>query len=258
MHSPRQAIRIFISSPGDVVEERELARKVIEQLRRRYSGRLDLKAVLWEDMPLEADISFTEGIDLVLSDSGIDIAVFILWSRLGSPTGAFFARPDGSEYRSGTEREFALMLAARRQSGGVRPNILVYARADESTFEERLRGQPTDAKSQLLDQKRLVEGFIREEFQDPERRTNIRAYHSFDRPQTFSQRLRVHLAELLDGIAGDGGGEPLWNVDEQGPPFLGLAAYQFEHAAIFLGVKMRSSPFGRRCASRPAGAARLS
>jgi len=228
-------IRIFISSPGDVIEERDLARKVVEQLRRRYAGRLELKAVLWEDLPLGADMSFQQGIDLVLSDAGVDIALFILWSRLGSPTGALVTKADGTEYRSGTEREFDLMLAARRQSGGKRPHILVYTRADESSFEERLRGQSTEAKTQLLDQKRLVEGYIREEFHDPERRTNVRAYHSFDRPQTFSQRVRVHLAELLDGVAGEGGGDPLWDVVEKGPPFLGLAAYQFDHAAIFFG-----------------------
>ena len=97
-----KTLRIFIGSPSDVVEERDRARQVIEQLRRRYVERLGLKAVLWEDLPLQADMSFQQGIDLVLSsEHGIDIAVFILWSRLGSPLGPLIQKPNGGEYASG-------------------------------------------------------------------------------------------------------------------------------------------------------------
>ena len=90
-----KAVRIFISSPGDVHEERERARGVVHQLRRRYADRFDLQAVLWEELPLQADMSFQQGIDVVLSEHGFDIAVFILWSRLGSPLGPLVAREDG-------------------------------------------------------------------------------------------------------------------------------------------------------------------
>src|SRR5690348_12496856 len=97
-----KTVRIFISSPGDVAEERDRARQVVEQLRRRYAGQFDLKSILWEDLPLQADMSFQQGIDTVLSkEQGFDIAVFILWSRLGSPLGALILKPDGSTYRSG-------------------------------------------------------------------------------------------------------------------------------------------------------------
>ena len=60
------AVRIFISSPGDVQEERDRARSIIDQLKRRYAGRMELEAVLWEDIPLQATMSFQEGIDVVL------------------------------------------------------------------------------------------------------------------------------------------------------------------------------------------------
>ena len=97
-------VRIFISSPGDVLDERERARLVVEELRRRHVGRLDLHAVAWEQRPPQASISFQQGIDLVLADLGIDVAVFSLWSRLGTPLGDALRKPDGTEYRSGTER----------------------------------------------------------------------------------------------------------------------------------------------------------
>ena len=127
-------LRIFISSPGDVAEERERARQVVQGLRRRYARHFELVPVFWEDMPLGLDTSFQEGIDVLLSkDRGVDIAVFILWSRLGSKLGPKQRRPDGSEYRSGTERELDLMLQARAAQQGKRPQILAYARQDDAT-----------------------------------------------------------------------------------------------------------------------------
>ena len=60
-------------------------------------------------------MSFQQGIDMVLSETGVDIAVFILWSRLGSPTGPLMVGEQGRPYRSGTEREWDLMLRAREK-----------------------------------------------------------------------------------------------------------------------------------------------
>ncbi|MDB6138899.1 MAG: hypothetical protein JWO94_1971 [Verrucomicrobiaceae bacterium] len=229
-------LRIFISSPGDVAEERDRARQVVESLRRRYAGRFFLKPVLWEELPLQADISFQQGIDLVLSkEQGIDIAVIILWSRLGSPLSALIRKADNTEYRSGTERELDLMLEARKQSGGTRPALMVYTRQDPASFDERLRGKPAKEQKDLIAQKLLVEQFIAEEFHDGGSGHNVRAYHNFDRPVTFSQRLRSHLVELLDELAGGGMTEAVWDTEKQGPPFLGLEAFQPRHADVFFG-----------------------
>ncbi len=235
MPSTPTTIRIFISSPGDVKEERQRARQVIEGLRRRYSRHFLLTPVLWEELPLQADMSFQQGIDLVLSkEHGVDIAVFILWSRLGSAVGPLITKDGGGEYRSGTERELDLMFRARQQSDGARPAILVYKRIDENSFDERLRGKRTAEKEELIAQKKLVESFIEETFLDQERGHNIRASHSYDRPVTFPQRLRAHLTELLDQLAGEVT-ETVWDIDKQGPPFLGLMTFQREHADVFFG-----------------------
>jgi uridine kinase len=43
-------IRIFISSPGDVQEERQIARGDIQQLGRTFAGRLQLQPVFWEEL----------------------------------------------------------------------------------------------------------------------------------------------------------------------------------------------------------------
>jgi hypothetical protein len=62
-----KAIRIFISSPGNVAEERDKAKQVIAALQRQYGDEVLLVPVLWEDLPLGADASFQQGIDLVLA-----------------------------------------------------------------------------------------------------------------------------------------------------------------------------------------------
>ena len=130
-----QTIRIFISSPGDVGEERDKAKRVIDELQRHYGSGVRLLPVLWEDLAIPATASFQEGIDFILSAGHrVDVAVFILWSRLGTPLGPCITKPDGSAYRSGTEREFDLMLAAFRQSGEKMPVILAYTRRDDAGF----------------------------------------------------------------------------------------------------------------------------
>ena len=182
-------LRIFISSPGDVAEERDKAKQVIASLQRQYGDEVRLIPVLWEDLPLGADASFQQGIDLVLKGPhAIDIAVFILWSRLGTPVGPP-PKPDGTPYRSGTEREFDLMLAARQQSNGEHPHILAYLRKNEEGFKQRLTAAPVDRLEALVGQRKLAESFITEIFHDGEGH-NIRAYHSYGEPVSFAQRLR--------------------------------------------------------------------
>lgn len=56
-----KTLRIFISSPGDVSEERDRAKQVVESLRRRYAGKFILKPLLWEELPLQPDMSFQQG-----------------------------------------------------------------------------------------------------------------------------------------------------------------------------------------------------
>jgi tetratricopeptide (TPR) repeat protein len=233
-----QTIRIFISSPGDVAKERALAREVVESLRRRYARHFMLQAVLWENLPLQSDQSFQAGIDAVLSEKGANIAIFILWSRLGLPLGPTIVKPDGTPYRSGTEREYDLIIRARakalHEEGRARPDILVYTRRDDPSFEESLRGTSTGKKDELIQQKKLVESFLAETFLDPTTGIKLGAYYPFDRPAAFAQLLRAHLQHLLDQLAGETM-DVIWDADKLGPPFLGLESFQARHAAVFFG-----------------------
>lgn len=248
-----KTVRIFISSPGDVAEEREKARRVIEDLQRFYND-VRLEAVLWEDKPLAATAPFQVGIDdrlnadadasrdgssfektvdgLVHLEQPIDIAVFIFWSRLGTPLGPQVRRPDGSEYRSGTEREFELMDAAFKKSGKKRPIILVYQRIDNEAFNNvflKIPADHLDEFDEIVKQKRMADAFVREYFHDEEHR-NVRAFHTYREPVSFAHRLRTHLRGAIDDLVGNDGA-PTWT----GEPFRGLEVFDIAHAQIFHG-----------------------
>lgn len=225
-------LRIFISSPGDVAEEREKAKQVVAALQHQYAE-FALVPVLWEDLAIPATASFQEGIDFVLAERHrIDIAVFILWSRLGSPLGHAITKRDGSPYLSGTEREFDLMLAAFEQSGRQKPIILAYTRDDSEGFNDRLdaRMRDEDALEEIIRQRRLLKKFIQERFHDEEGR-NLRAYHTYREPVGFAQRLHVHLRGALDELLGLDHGGATWAES----PYRSLEVFDICHAPIFCG-----------------------
>ena len=226
--SPDQqnTLRIFISSPGDVGDERKKAALVVDQLQRWYGDAVHLEILLWEQLPLEIDDSFQDGIDKRLA--AIDIAVFILWSRLGTPVVV-----GDKTYASGTEREFFLMLQALDATGGERPDILFYRRDDDDAFQKHLSTLGSEAIRDCLDQNESAKAFVKEHFWD-EHGKNTRAYHSYHQPVEFGSRLKVHLRGLVDKqLSGDDlRTAARWT---EGAPYRGLETFHLEHADIFFG-----------------------
>lgn len=220
-------LRIFISSPGDVRQERMIAKRVISDLDKVYQDYVRLESILWEDLPLEVTGSFQSGIDYFLSQAPIDIAVFILWSRLGSRLGNSFRKPDGTVYASGTEYEFDMMYTLWKKAQ--RPKIMVYVKETEPQYG---KGLTSSELRELLDQKDELNRFIEEKFQDRETGTNY-AYWQFDKQHNFEERLRVHLTRLIrDQIGGD------INIREwPGNPYVGLKSYDMKESSIFCGRK---------------------
>ena len=107
-------MRVFIASPGDVAEERDIASHVVGELNRVFAGSLgvELEAVRWEthaspDVGVDAQ-------DVVTRQIGdFDVLVGIMWRRFGTPT---------RRSRSGTGEEFErayLTQLLRRTSGNV-------------------------------------------------------------------------------------------------------------------------------------------
>lgn len=220
-------IRIFISSPGDVIQERKIAKNIIAELQHIYSRYVELETIMWEDLPLEATGSFQSGIDFFLDQAPIDIAVFILWSRLGSTLGQSYRKKDGSLYASGTEYEFDTMYALWEQTR--RPRIIVYVKDAEIQLG---KGLSTPQIKDALEQQDKLNSFIEEKFRDRETGTNY-AYLQFDRQQTFEERLRTHLTRMIQEHIGHDVNVREW----EGNPYVGLKSYDVDESPIFCGRK---------------------
>jgi len=226
-------VRVFISSPGDVDEERAKARQVLAVLQRQYGDLVEIVPVMWEDLAIPATASLQEGIDRLLEERiRVDIAVFILWSRLGNPLGNAVMKRDGSPYLSGTEREFDMMIAAHESSGVNGPVILAYTREDDEAFSRHLdlRTHDEEKLEEMLRQRRMVKDFIKNKFLDEHGRS-LRAYHIYRDPVGFAQRLHAHLRGVLFEFLSER--EPLAVWTE--PPYRGLEAFDVHHAPVFFG-----------------------
>lgn len=223
----KKRLRIFISSPGDVKLERGIAKRVINELQSIYREYIKLEVLMWEDLPLEATNSFQGGIDYFLEQAPIDIAVFILWSRLGSTLGHTYRRTDGSVYASGTEYEFDTMYTLWLQTQ--KPKIMVYVKDSDPQFSN---GMSSLAIREALEQQDMLHSFIDEKFHDAETNTNY-AYWQFDKQQTFEERLRTHLSKLIK----DAIGQDVYIREWEGNPYVGLKSYSFEESKIYCGRK---------------------
>ena len=125
--------RIFLASPGDVLDERELARSVIGEIRieRSFRGRLNLEIIAWDqpgmEVAMEASLTPQEAIKRGLPQpSQCDLVIVILWSRMGTPLPAEYTKLDGTAYLSGTEWEYQNAITAARLSD--RPKVWLYRR----------------------------------------------------------------------------------------------------------------------------------
>lgn len=126
-------LRIFLSSPGDVPEERRAALEAIRACRfdPLLADRVTLREIAWEvpgcGMPLPATETPQQAINQgVGKPSECDIVVVILAERMGTPLPPELRKADGTPYLSGTEWEYLDAEAAARTHG--RPLLLVYRR----------------------------------------------------------------------------------------------------------------------------------
>src|SRR6516165_4627524 len=127
---PPRLVRIFISSPSDVAEEREVAAELIEQeLAKREAFRETLKLLAFRyddpvsDTAFPANRSPQAAVDRRLQSKDADIVVAILWARMGTPV-RDPSDPSKILHKSGTEQEIKEALKADRE-------VLVYFRLGE-------------------------------------------------------------------------------------------------------------------------------
>lgn len=222
----RKLIRVFFSSPGDVEEERQRAGVVIERLRTWLQGRAQLQLVRWEDEPLRATATFQDEIVERIPLEEIEIAVFVLWSRLGSPLDDKYS--DLGRQRTGTEWEFETVLRNFEEYGN--PDILVYRRTGEPPAPKLSDSE--EVRSRAVANYRDVLDFFECWFRDPKTGRPTRSYHTYGNPTGFEARFERHLRELVEErLSREEGTRATWT----GEPFRGLSAFDVEHQPIFFG-----------------------
>ena len=226
-----EPLRIFISSPGDVIEERRRAAIVIGRMRREFSRFFEISPILWEYEPMLASGHFQ---DVIEKPSNTDIVVVILWSRLGTdlPTDRYRGL-DGRTPVTGTEWEFEDGLSAHRDHGT--PDLLVYRKTSPAYVSFSNPDELARAHHQWDD----LQAFWLRHFVNQDG-TFKAAFNSFTELDGFEDQLTTHLRGLLQThlkrLEEAGRGRAVaWH---QGSPFMGLAAFDPEHAAIFFGREL--------------------
>jgi WD40 repeat protein len=231
-------VRIFISSPRDVAEERRAAAELIEQeLAKREAFRKPLKLDVFRyddphsDTPFLADRSPQKSVDQRLQSADAEIVVAILWARMGTPV-PDSADPDKILYQSGTEQEIKEALKAGRE-------VLVYFR----------RGQPAapdddDELDEFKAQRQKVREF---RMRLENGGCGVNGYQDCE---DFRRKLAQHLDQVLTRIR-DASLAPARQVAIRlplpwtGDPYPGLRSFEQEEAPIFFGRREETAELVR-------------
>jgi WD40 repeat protein len=225
-----QVVRIFISSPGDVPDERLRAELTIDKLAQEFRRDVELQCYRWE---FEAKLASDHFQDAIEPPSKFDIVILILWSRLGTPLPIKTAvrQYRGIDDRApvtGTEWEFEEALQAARASGTRRkPEILVFRNLNPARVDTLDR----QSQARSIRQLRALNAFWERHFADRDR--FLAAYDGYHTLEEFAKLLESSLRKLIERqrTTADGRAQRTW----QGVPFRGLEAYEFEHQDIFFG-----------------------
>jgi len=228
----RQRLRIFVSSPGDVMSAREVTAQVTEKLAHEYARFFAIEPYLWEYEPMLASGHFQDSID---PPSQFDVVILVLESRLGTPLPERTAvreyrGMDGRTPVTGTEWEFEDALASARARGT--PDILVY-RSSKMAAVDAWDAQRRQAVLRDLE---ALDAFWTRHFVD--RGTFRGGYAKFNGLDEFASKLeqdmRACLQRRIERLQPEDRaqrGVRLWPH----APFRGLESYDFEHAPIFFG-----------------------
>lgn len=249
MSASHPPLSVFLASPGDVSNERSLAREVLGQL--PYDpllrGKVAFEIVAWDQpgagVPMLATMTPQAAIAAGLpKPSECDIVVVIFWSRMGTLLPDDYERkPDGTPYLSGTEWEY--LDAIRAAEAGGRPVVLVYRRTEKCLLD-----QDDPEYEEKRTQYQRVKSFFAA-FRNPDGSIR-RGCNDYAAPDDFRRQLDQHLRDIvakrLESLHASTPVSPLplW----QGSPFPGLRAFTPADAPIFFGRGRETDALVRRLA----------
>jgi tetratricopeptide (TPR) repeat protein len=236
-------LKIFLSSPGDVAEERALAEFVFRRIADEVAHAVRLTFVIWEHEPLFGHTGFQQQLE---RPSQSDLVVSILWSRLGSRLPSDFAAAPGEPAPTGTEFEIRDALASYAARG--RPSLLIYRKIPGPQI-----GLGSPDFVERSDQYRRLDEFCRTAFYDRDGAVIV-AHHTFTDSHGFERRLAEHVRRWLDReiqVPHSEGFRPFWRFES---PFRGLQSFEAEHQAIYFGRSEAMGDLMRRIRETEAAA----
>ena len=218
-------IKLFISSPGDVMDERKRLMTVIDRLNGRFAGSAHISPVNWPDHFYKAHTTFQAQI---AQAAACDIVISIFWTRLGTELPTDFERlPDGRPYPSGTAYELLTAIEAAKQKQ--LPDVYVFRKTKEPAYPVN-----DQAKAQLFQtQVQQLLAFWEEWFVN--RAGQFRAgFRSFVTTDDFEKDVEQLLLKWLadNGLLGRA---VRWRIEERGSPFRSLEPFEASHASVFFG-----------------------
>ena len=226
-----QRLRIFVSSPADVPNERLRADLIVDKLSQDYGRFFAIESYRWEHEAMLASAHFQDAVE---PPSAFDIVVLILWSRLGTPLPEKTAEReyrgiDGRAPVTGTEWEYEEALKVAREKKA--PDLLAFRNISPAPIDPRDAGAQAASMAQLG----ALNAFWTRHFAD--RGVFLTAYDEYRTLEEFAQRLEDSLRKLIERRIRDlsGGGVASTAAVWTGDPFRGLESYEFEHAPIFFG-----------------------
>ncbi|MDM0120429.1 DUF4062 domain-containing protein [Variovorax arabinosiphilus] len=151
MAGTRRFVKIFLASPGDLIEERKAARVVVDDFNSQLADALGYQVELvgWEDtLPGVGRPQAIINRDL----DGCDLFVGMLWKRWGTPPGT-------EPYTSGFEEEFKRSMTRNAEEGRPEINLLLKELDAASLADpgDHLR-KVISFKEQVFAEKKLLAG----------------------------------------------------------------------------------------------------
>ncbi|MBL8157082.1 MAG: ATP-binding protein, partial [Anaerolineae bacterium] len=270
------ALRLFLSSPGDVNAERGKVRAMVEEINHdpMYKDKLEVEVIAWDDPHSDVVMPVTltpqQAIDLGLPRPSIcDICLTVLWGRMGTPldVDAHGTKPDGNPYWSGTEWEFLDAVKGAKENGTGLPVVYLYRRLDDPPEPTPRPGQTrASAYKEYGIQLERVEAFFAS-LRDPESGAMRGYYHEYSGLDAFSELIRKHLRTLVKHVfekrlgvipspsktlvAEPPSPEPIrWDIAKNGSPFPGLHVFTERYEPVFFGRSREVTQILRRLANQ--------
>lgn len=183
-------IKVFISSPGDVIPERMIVKSVMGRLNDEFTGRALMIPILWEEEPLLASDTFQAQIH---PPRETEVYIGILWSRIGSPLPETITRPDGSIYESGTAFEFEDALAGYQKNGF--PEMLLYRKEGAPLVSLQEKAVVLDR----IDQMDKLQEYVERKLMGDDG-SYAGAFHMFKTAEQFETMIEMHARKLIERL----------------------------------------------------------